>query len=180
MRLAVQGHDHEREQLFFKGELLARRWVADKPWHARFWFGLFYQVLADFGRSLLRPFLWLVTGWFMGAWFYLGQHAPKTGSRLSGIDAALRWLNPFGGAAATAQTCDQVVASFGLSLHKTLFAGFGSADKLKQFYACLYGGQAAAPVIPDAVSFAGVAQALYSAVLIFLLLLAVRNHFRIK
>ena len=57
-RLAIQGHDHAREQAFFKGELKARRWSEDKPWHAVFWFGVFYQVLSDFGRSPWRPLLW--------------------------------------------------------------------------------------------------------------------------
>ena len=36
------------------------------------------------------------------------------------------------------------------------------------------------PRIPDSVAFIGTLQTIISAVLIFLLLLAVRNHFRIK
>ena len=72
-RLAIQGHDHEREQIFFKGELQARRWVTDKIWHAAFWFGAFYQLLSDFGRSMMRPVIWLTVAWAVGAMLYLHQ-----------------------------------------------------------------------------------------------------------
>lgn len=57
-RLAVRGNDHMSEQLFFRGELLARRGVTDRCWHASFWFGIFYQIFSDFGRSLVRPLVW--------------------------------------------------------------------------------------------------------------------------
>ncbi len=186
-RLAIQGHDHEREQIFFKCELLARRWVTDRPNHAAFWFGLFYQILSDFGRSLLRPIFWLVAGWVASAGFYLSQQIPAGKSASAGFSAVLHWIVPTTQANAT-QMCeivggDAVVSAFGLSLQKTLFSGFGSTDKLNQFYACLYGLRPEGrflPNIPDAVAFFGVGQALFSAVLIFLFLLAVRNHFRIK
>ena len=77
------------------------------------------------------------------------------------------------------------VAALGLSLHKSLPAvsGFGFGDKLPQFHACLYGVESEnpfRPMIPDEVAFLGVLQVLFSAVMIFLFLLAVRNHFRIK
>jgi hypothetical protein len=64
-----------------------------------------------------------------------------------------------------------------------LFLGLGSADKLNQYYACLYGVVSERPFIaniPDAVVIISMAQTAISAVLIFLFLLAVRNHFRIK
>ena len=56
-------------------------------------------------------------------------------------------------------------------------------DKLPQFHACLYGVESEnpfRPIIPDQVAFLGVLQVLFSAVMIFLFLLTVRNHFRIK
>lgn len=55
-RLAMQGHDHEREQAFFAGEITSARWATNWPlpfaiWRpkawsgfCRFWFGLLYQV----------------------------------------------------------------------------------------------------------------------------------------
>ena len=57
-RLAVQGHDHMHELEFFQNELKTRRWSTDRPWHAVFWFGLFYGWLSDFGRSIVRPLFW--------------------------------------------------------------------------------------------------------------------------
>ena len=54
-RMAIQGSDYEREQMAFKGELRSRRWTTDKPWALGTWFGLFYDGLADCGRSMARP-----------------------------------------------------------------------------------------------------------------------------
>ncbi len=174
-RIAVQGHDHMREQEFFAGELKAARGYRDKWWHARWWFGWFYQILSNFGRSMVLPLFWwsLATGGFTYA--YLTQRAPQTlsDSCLVGQGKAL-W------------------AAVGLSLRRALPSpGVGSAEKLNQIYACLYGiyGDANAgnqlparytPIISDTVDYLGIGQTLLSLLLLFLFLLAVRNHFRIK
>ena len=173
-RLAVAAHDHDRELLFWKGEVLARRWSVDKPWHALFYCGLFYGWLSDFGRSVVRPLI----GWALGllgfTGYYLSQHL--------GDD----WLCGAGPG-------NTLTAALGLSLRNALvLPGSGSATRLDQIYACLYGihGDGAMtpaplparfqPVIPDAIAFAGVLQNLWSAVMLFLLFLALRNHFKIK
>ncbi len=83
-RLAVQGHDRDRELKFNAREIMSRRGVRDFPFgeHAgRFWFGYFYQWFSYFGRSLLRPLCW----WFglivVFAAFYLtpfsGRELPR-------------------------------------------------------------------------------------------------------
>ena len=167
-RLATQGHDHASEQLFFRGELLARRGVTDRYWHASFWLGVFYQLFSDFGRSLLRPLLWWTMGVLVFAWIYLGCY-PRGGEW---------WLLE-----CVKGTGKPWVSALGLSLHKSLPALSGFGDKLPQFHACLYGVQSEnpfRPIIPDVVSFLGVPQVLFSAVMIFLFLLAVRNRFRVK
>ena len=56
-RMAIQGADYEREQMAFKGEIRAKRGTEHRWYHAGLWFGLAYDALSDFGRSLLRPFL---------------------------------------------------------------------------------------------------------------------------
>ncbi len=73
-----------------------------------------------------------------------------------------------------------------------LFLGLDSTGKLNQIYACLYGihGHVSetpgtlptsfVPVIPDGVALLSLLQLVISAVLIFLVLLALRNYFRIK
>ena len=173
-RLAVAAHDHDRELLFWKGEVLARRWSVDKPWHALFYFGLFYGGLSDFGRSVVRPLIGWALGLLVFAWHYLSQHLGN-------------------GFLCDVGPGNTLTAALGLSLRNALvLPGSGSATKLDQIYACLYGiygGPAMTPaplparfqpVIPDAIAFASVAQNLWSAVMLFLLFLALRNHFRIK
>lgn len=169
-RLATQGHDHASEQLFFRGELLARRGVTDRYWHASFWLGVFYQLFSDFGRSLIRPLLWWVAGVLVFATIYLGYH-PRY-EEAPHLECIAGSSKPW-------------VAALGLSVHKSLpaLSGFGFGDKLPRFHACLYGADSEnpfRPIIPDEVAFIGVLQVLFSAVMIFLFLLAVRNHFRIK
>ena len=111
-RLATQGHDHASEQLFFRGELLARRGVTDRYWHAAFWLGVFYQLFSDFGRSLIRPLLWWVAGVLVFATIYL-SHYPGGGE----------WLF----LECVAGTGTPWIAALGLSLHRSLpaLSGFG-------------------------------------------------------
>ena len=144
--------------------------MTDRYWHASFWLGVFYQIFSDFGRSLIRPLLWWAAGMLVFAGIYFSHH---TGS-------SEWWLLE-----CIAGSSKPWVAALGLSVHKSLPAvsGFGFGDKLPQFHACLYGVESEnpfRPIIPDGVAFLGVLQVLFSAVMIFLFLLAVRNHFRIR
>ena len=169
-KLSVAAHDHDSELRFFKGEVFAKRRL--------FFVGLLYSLFSDFGRSALRPLLLWALGVFGFAWCYFSQ----AGGRWADV---LNWSLP-----CDAGTGNAVTAALGLSLRNALLLpGGGSAARLDQIYACLYGIHDSAAgelparlrlVIPDAVAFAGVMQSLLSAVMIFLLLLALRNHFRIK
>ena len=170
-RLAVQGQDHALVQQFFAEELLARRWVADKPWHGRYWFGLAYQVLSNFGRSLFIPLAWLGVALliFTGCYYGLRHDAEAL---------------PDGGAVpptcASVNTVEPLVAAFGLSLHRSL-AGLSSlGERLPDFHVSLYRVCDGSSVVPNAVSFLGVVQTVTSAGLIFLFLLALRNCFRMR
>ena len=184
-RLAVQGHDHEREQFFFAQELKSLRGETDWPlprlqnlfrrgepvWQngARYWFGLFYQGFSDFGRSMVLPVLWWCGFTALFALVYLGQHY---------VWATNNFTPPL--ECVKGEASDPLDSAIFLAVHKGSVAGLGGSEKLTQTYACLYGEERGAPIIPDAVAFAGMAQTLLSAALIFLFLLAVRNHFRIK
>ena len=168
-RLATQAHDHERELQFFKGEIIARRRTEDKLTHARFWFGWLYQILSDFGRSIWLPLLWFgISLMFCTAIYTYQSHADWNQPSIepfSCIDGA----------------GDSRIAALGVSVINAFpFATIRSSDLLNQYYACLYGIQESAPVIPYVVTFASIIQFFVSAVLLFLFLLAVRNHFRIK
>ncbi|WP_299617078.1 pentapeptide repeat-containing protein [Pelagibius sp.] len=198
-RLAIQGHDHEHEQIFFKGELLARRWHADKPWSAAFWFGVLYQWLSDFGRSLLRPLVWWGVSLVLFAGVYLSQHdflkTHDASTTVVSMAAVFPSVEPPQDLLCRSSKDNAVTAAFDLSIRNALlFVGQTSREKLRQNYVCLYGserietssssasGQAsnAAPRIPNFVVLMGHLQNVISAVLIFLFLLGIRNHFKIK
>lgn len=160
-RLAMRAHDHERELIFFKEEVIARRFVEDKWYHGAFWFGIFYQALSDFGRAIVRPMIaWLFSvGIFFGVYRLLANATPPCQSPWS--------------------------SALILSLHQGLVSLPGPDDKIRQIYGCLYGTVGGTdtphiPDIPDMVAFLGTVQSVFSAILIFLLLLALRNRFRIR
>jgi len=80
-RRAVEAQDRERELEFFAQEVRTGRfhakglpsWVP-KAWSWRFWSGLAYGALSDFGRSLWRPLLsWLALTVLCAA-FFLGEN----------------------------------------------------------------------------------------------------------
>ena len=99
-RLAIQGHDTDRELAFFSGEVRSARFAGDWPlpwpiWKGsawggtlRFYAGWLYQIFSDFGRSLLRPFLAWVLCIVIFAVYFLGQNQDMAAKR--------RDLNPHG------------------------------------------------------------------------------------
>lgn len=210
-KLAVEAHDHDRELAFFKGELQSRRWVVDLPWRPMFWFGLFYEWLSDYGRSVFRPIAWWAVVIALFAGLYVGETPTLAGAGQSGIAWTLGQLAPAHFATSpTPLACEAgagapLWAAVDLSVRNALiFAGAASSAKVNQNYACLYGIDTAPPPsvtdhatagtapsamrlatalrvnIPYRVALYTVLQSVISAVLLFLFLLAVRNHFRIK
>jgi uncharacterized protein YjbI with pentapeptide repeats len=230
-RLALQGHDHIREQEYFAEEVKALRGSPDKPlpnplnWFkkntdglrkpvwpggGRYWLGRLYQWLSDFGRSVARPLLWWTFLSLVLACVYLWQHfaaSAETGTAYAGGPVEWVWSRTVhllrltgssetpGDVALSPISCirgegNPLLDALGLSLNKALpLSGIGSPEKLNQIYACLYGIHGGArgalperftPVIPDLVYYLGMVQTLFSLVLIFLFLLALRNHFRIR
>jgi hypothetical protein len=182
-RLAVQAHDHERELVFLAEEIKSLRgiqdWVLPNPlifragepicWPGggRYWAGLFYQWFSNFGRSMLRPFLWwvIITTVFAFYFYYLSDKSLSI-TCCSGSDPV------------TAALYLSISNAFVISI-----SGLGRSEKLTQSYACLYGSSGEdklAAAMLDAAVFASIAQTILSAGLIFLFLLALRNYFRIK
>ena len=158
-RMAIQGADYEREQMAFKGELRSRRWTTDKWRHFGTWFGLLYDGLADCGRSIVRPLLLWQASVVVFAVLY---------TRLADQPEGFSCGTPF-------------VKALFLSGRNALVLFSGGRDaRIAQAYRCLYGGDGE-PQIPDSVSFLeAFAQVPISAALIFLLLLAIKNRFKIK
>lgn len=205
-RLAIQAHDHEREQIFFAEEIKALRGAQDRllpnpinlfregapVWQggARYWAGLCYQAFSDFGRSMLRPILWWLITMTGAADYYLYRHLTMPDASYGTGGLTWLWHTAFGvfsyRGAQPALSClaghgEPISAAFYIAIRNGLvFPGLGGSEKLTQSNLCLYGETGGLPVLPDAVVYAGIAQAILSALLIFLFLIAVRNHFRIK
>jgi hypothetical protein len=162
-RMAIQGADYEREHMAFKGELRSRRWTVDKFWHPGLWLGLFYDGVADCGRSIVRP---------AGVW-----------AASIAVFAAFYWQRA---AASVEARCGEAgsaaVQALYLSVKNALVIFGGTRDaRVNQAYLCLYDGSAEQPHIPPTVTFMEtLAQIPVSATLIFLFLLAVKNRFKIK
>jgi uncharacterized protein YjbI with pentapeptide repeats len=155
-RLAIAGQDHDNESMAFKGEVRSRRGTLDKPWHSAFWFGALYDVLSDFGRSMMRPFyFWLISiAGFTAAYLADAGKLADYAARCAkpNADAAPQWLNALAVAAKNA----------------LVFAG--SDRRMEPQYACLYGD-----AVPVTGTFIQMGQTVWSAIL-----LAVRNRFKLK
>lgn len=98
-RLAIHGHDHESEMKFFASEIMGARGITDfpLPWQfwrgaawsgtVRWWVSWIYQIISNFGRSLVRPaLLWLGTIAVSTAYF-IGQSPDVVHQREAFIDA---------------------------------------------------------------------------------------------
>ena len=158
-RMAIQGADYEREQMAFKGELRSRRWTADKWWSIGTWLGLIYDGIADCGHSIVRPVLLWLASVPVFALLYLRAAEQAEGWGCS---------TPF------------IKALFLAGRNALVLFSGGRDARIAQAYRCLYGGNGE-PQIPDSVSFVeAFVQVPLSAVLIFLLLLAIKNRFKIK
>ncbi len=160
-RLAIQGHNYEREQMAFKGELRSRRGHLDYRYGLGFW----YDLIADCGRSIWRPFFTWAGLILAFAAFYFWRAVDGIAARCANVDSpALQALY--------------------LSIKNALVLFGGTRDaRVNQAYLCLYGngGEVNQPAIPTSVTFVEMlAQTPISAMLIFLFLLAVRNQFKIK
>jgi hypothetical protein len=158
-RIAIQGADYEREQMAFKGEIRSKRGTEHK-WHdAALWFGVVYDGLSDFGRSMMRPlYVWAFSVAAFGAVYFLNAGATEWLGRCAGNDAsrALKAL--------------ALSAANGLPL-----IGSSRWKEADAFYACVSQGH-----VPDWSPFIQIGQTVWSTLLIFLFLLAVRNQFKIK
>ncbi len=157
-RVAIQGADYEREQMAFKGEIRSKRGTEHKWYHAAFWYGLAYDALSDFGRSISRPSLiWLISIAIF-AFFYLVNSSKLENAFADCI------------AAGAPNYESALIISWKNALP---FIGIDSkAEEIAR--SCLYGATASGGIAIQGL------QKVWSTVLLFLFLLAVRNQFRIK
>lgn len=176
--MADQGNDHTSALRFNANEIAARRFWVDEPFGrnaSRFWLGWLYQLVSDYGRSILRPLIGLfaVVATF-AALFYAGAQpddpkTPWTRACHESVDRAELKLQP----------TDKVTEAISLSIRNALI--FDRSDTSRRTYGCLYGlvdnGRSGA--IPTWVGKLSLLESLLSAIFLFLIGLALRNMFRL-
>lgn len=198
-RLAIQAHDHENEMKFFAGEICARRHVTDFAnflthdfaSSMRYWAGVAYELFSDFGRSFIRPALW----WFACLWLFANLTLSN-----AGLEDKTKCHN-------SQLTPKQAAYTIGLK-NSLLILGLTKTNIVKQAELCLYGvnkngeaerepkpydpkikrayqakstkAETTKTDIPFKAAVQGITHSLLSLFFIFLLLLAIRNQFKIK
>ncbi len=167
-KLAFEAQDLTREQEFFAQEFRCRRFWLDKPFGrgvARFWLGWIYGGVANFGRSLIRPFLLWLFSIFAFAVYFVAQRGRGAAS-----------------ATCDAGSSDRFSEALYLSFRNAfLKIDWNDATNAKRVFGCLYGVEpGGSAVLPLSVSAMSLFQAFVSAGLIFLFLLALRNLLRVR
>lgn len=158
-KIAIESYDHQRELKFFASEIRDRRCNDDPWWHIRYWIGFVYELSSAFGHSIVLPIFWLFASFVCFAFLY-GWQAPD------GYIADCAWPD-------TRFTPDYYL-SFLNSLPLVGFADVHGRDLAEK---CLFG---LSKMIKPRMDIVFIGQNVLSATLIFLFLLALRNHFRIK
>jgi uncharacterized protein YjbI with pentapeptide repeats len=164
--LAIAAHDYENEARAFKGEIRSRRGTDHRAWDGVYWVGLFYDVLSDFGRSIMRPAL----AWLLSIPAFAIAYLADAGRLLTATATCTDGSSPVW----------MKSAVFALK-NSILFVNW-DREQIRSAYACLYDQPASQAdlVVPTTNALIQVGQSVWSAVLIFLFLLAVRNQFKIR
>lgn len=203
-KIAASGNDVLRELSFHAGEIRSSRFVTDwpLPWWGkplggfpRFWAGVLYGALSDYGRSIFRPFAWWVLLSAACAGLYLSYHpavranadthSVTDGGWIGSIVAvrdAVRSGEPcLASTSASVTSTDAATEALQLAASNATVFGDSGADTNKRAFGCLYGFDSGGGVIvPTEVSWIARVQRVLSAVLLFLFGLGLRNMLRMK
>ncbi len=158
--MAILAQDHYQEQSFFAMEQKAMRGtrykgVAMVP-------GLFYETLSDFGRSLLRPVLGLLTVWIGFACLHYSASLD--------LQCRLYWWN------CVPEAFSAMTASLLYSGSQILPFISSTGDAKLWAVTEVYGHQ---EYVPGVIHSLNVLEGLMAFVFLFLIGLALRNRFRI-
>lgn len=187
-RLAVQAHDHENEQKFWAGELRSDRSLRneDGSWNRRplisaFWWGnIAYEFFSDFGRSIVRPLislfilLCIMTNIHVLAHYTLNKEPTPTSRTKTHITKQ-----------SNLKDCNIRSSAFRVAAKNGAIGLLQNPAKRSTFvrdYTCLYGtyNDNVTPEIPNSIFWIELLHTLFSAILIFLILLGIRNNFKLK
>ena len=159
---AIKDHDNFSEHNFFIGELVGTLLSRYGKLNPIIWFGCLYELLSRFGTSVLRPLFAWVALTAMVTTLHIYAHT-------SGQD-----------------NCNITNSAFHVAVKTGSLGLIQDPSKRIVFvrdYTCLYGthnDKRETPKIPPSILFVEGVQALLSAILIFLLLLGLRNNFKLK
>ena len=170
-RLAIEAHDHENEQHFWAGELRSDRSLKteDGKWNPRpllsaFWWGnIAYGFFSNYGRSIIRPLIAWGALTALITLLHISAHTPTENKNCKIYQSALHVAVKTGSLGLIQDPSKRII--------------------FVRDYACLYGtnnDNRQTPNIPGAILIAEGLQALFSAILIFLCLLGIRNNFKLK
>lgn len=187
-RLAVQAHDHENEQRFWAGELRSDRSLKheDGGWNLRplvsaFWWGnIAYEFFSDFGRSIVRPLLSLFILLCIMTNIHLLAHHTLNKEPISTSRTKTHITKQ-----SDLKDCDIRSSAFRVAAKNGAIGLLQNPAKRSTFvrdYTCLYGtyNDNVTPKIPNSIFWIELLHTLFSAILIFLTLLGIRNNFKLK
>ena len=160
-RMAIQGADYDSEQRAAKGELRSRRWIEDRRRHPALWLGILYDLAADCGRSIGRPFAIWLSSILVFAVLYIPSSKHLWDKCVTGGENSLFWR-----------------ALYISGRNALVLPSSGKSEGVTLAYQCLFGSADSLPLSVSALET--FVQVPLSAVLIFLFLLAVKNRFKIK
>ncbi len=173
-KLAIDSADHDRELYFFAGELHERKGGDGLWWLARWLLGLFYWLFSNYGRGIILPFFWWGVQFWGFACIYRGfAESPDQGPDgvLSYFCCIYRWF------AANSDCMPLWQEAFSLSWSNSFpLIRLGMGEQIEQASQYLYGSKE----LPLCIYTLTIIQMLLGSLLIFLILLGLRNNFRIK
>ena len=187
-RLAIQAHDHENEQRFWAGELRSDRSLRteDGGWNLRplvsaFWWGnIAYEFFSDFGRSIVRPLIGLVSLMLLMTCIHIYAHSCLNKEPISTSRTKTHMPQQ-----SDLKDCDISSSAFRVAAKNGAIGLLQNPAKRSTFvrdYTCLYGtyNDNVTPKIPNSIFWIELFHTLFSAILIFLTLLGIRNNFKLK
>lgn len=187
-RLAIQAHDHENEQRFWAGELRSDRSLRTENagWNLRplisaFWWGnIAYEFLSNFGRSIVRPLAYLIALALIMTGIHIYTHHTLNKEPTSNLRTKTHITKQ-----SDLKDCNIRSSAFRVAAKNGAIGLLQNPAKRSTFvrdYTCLYGtyNDNVTPKVPNSIFWIELFHTLFSAILIFLTLLGIRNNFKLK
>lgn len=187
-RLAVQAHDHENEQRFWADVLRSDRSLRteDGGWNLRplvsaFWWGnIAYGFFSNYGRSIVLPLANFLAFILIMAGIHIYAHNTLNKDPIPASRTKTHITKQ-----SDLKDCNIRSSAFRVAAKNGAIGLLQNPAKRSTFvrdYTCLYGTYIdnVTPKIPNTIFWIELFHTLFSAILIFLTLLGIRNNFKLK